>query len=83
MGLLFNGQTGVRIPVGIGLGTLFSGTALGQEEKGLQKARPHINVRYSNEQSGPPEYYSQCRLPTMCYIVQVHHLLLNFAFFPW
>lgn len=44
------------------------------EGEGLLKARPHTNVRYSNEQSGPSEYYSSSRYrhPTMCDTVQVY-----------
>lgn len=68
-----NGQTEVRIPVGIGQRTVFLEQCWGLEGEGLLKARPHTNVRYSNEQSGPSEYYStsQYRHPTTCDIVGV------------
>lgn len=49
----FNGQTEVRIPVGIGHKSVFLEQCWGLEGDGLLKARPHTNVRYSNEQSGP------------------------------
>lgn len=77
----FNGQTEVRIPVGIGQKSVFLEQCWGLEGDGLLKARPHTNVRYSNEQSGPSEYYSQYRHPTMCDIVRVYQFLANIFFF--
>lgn len=61
-----NGQTGVKIPVGVGQKTAFLERRWGRDGEGLLKARPHTNVRYSNEQSGPFEYHQslQWRPPT-------------------
>lgn len=77
----FNGQTEVRIPVGIGQRTVFLEQCWRLEGEGLLKARPHTNVRYSNEQSGPSEYYSQHIHPTTCDIVQVDQFLVDFFLF--
>lgn len=75
----FSGQTGVIIPVGIGQRTVFLEQSCRLEGEGLLKARPHTNVRYSNEQSGPSEYYSssQYKHPTMCDIVRVYQFLVK------
>lgn len=75
----FSGQTGVSIPVAFGQRTVFLEQRWGLEGEGLLKARPHTNVRYSNEQSGPSEYdsSSQYRHPTMCDFVQVHQFLVK------
>lgn len=72
-----SGQTGVSVPVGIGQRTVFLEQRRGLEGEGLLKARPHTNVRYSNEQSGPSECYSssQYRLPATCDTVRVYQLL--------
>lgn len=70
----FSGQTGVSIPDGIGQRTVFLEQCWRLEGERLLKARPHTNVRYSNEQSGRSEYYSslQNRHPATCDIVQVY-----------
>lgn len=75
----FNGQTGVRILLAIGQRTVFLEQRWGLEGEGLLNARPHTNVRYSNEQSGPSEYYpcSQRGRPTTCDTVRVHGFLVR------
>ena len=75
----FSGQTGVSIPDGIGQRTVFLEQFWRLEGERLLKARPHTNVRYSNEQSGPTEYYSslQNRHPATCDIVQVYQFFLR------
>lgn len=73
----FSGQTGFSIRDGIGQRTVFLEQGLEGERQ--LNARPHTNARYSNEQSGPSEYYSsfQYRHPTMCDIVQISKFLVN------
>lgn len=73
-------QTGVKIPVGVGQRTVFLERRRGREGEGLLKARPHTNVRYSNEQSGPSEYHSQWRHPAKCDIVKVYQFLCTKCF---
>ncbi len=79
----FSRHTGVSISDGIGQRTVFLEQCWGREAETLLKAHPHTNVRYSNEQSGPSEYYSspQYRHPTMCDIVQVYQIFVHVSRF--